>query len=195
MTVFLFPQAVLLDWSKNFRARGLLGKDVVQTLKESIERTEVQWTPPSAELFFFSYFHWLETLVQSLKCKVRDVHCHSGTAGYGRGSDGYGQRLCGHHDDLWFWWPAMWSRTHRWWVHLSGDDIRFVQIDQSKLLLVLPCKSNCLDNSQVLPTLILILRQYWGFLVKPLFPFLAPYWQTGIINDWQVDPRKPRNMD
>lgn len=33
-------KAVLLDWSKNFRARGLLGKDVVQTLKESIERTE-----------------------------------------------------------------------------------------------------------------------------------------------------------
>lgn len=41
MALFLSPQAVLLDWSKNFRARGLLGKDVVQTLKESIERKGV----------------------------------------------------------------------------------------------------------------------------------------------------------
>lgn len=42
MSVSLFPQAILLDWSKNFRARGLLGKDVVQTLRESIVRTGVR---------------------------------------------------------------------------------------------------------------------------------------------------------
>ncbi|XP_058486351.1 hexokinase HKDC1-like [Solea solea] len=32
-------QGLLLSWSKNVRARGVLGKDVVQTLREAIDRT------------------------------------------------------------------------------------------------------------------------------------------------------------
>lgn len=34
-------QALLLNWSKNYRAWGLLGKDVIQSLRQAIDRTGV----------------------------------------------------------------------------------------------------------------------------------------------------------
>lgn len=41
ITFFLSLQGFLLNWSKNYRVRGLQGKDVVQALRDAIDRTGV----------------------------------------------------------------------------------------------------------------------------------------------------------
>lgn len=104
-----FPQAVLLDWSKKFRARGLLGKDVVQTLREAIERTGVHLDTTECWAFLSCFPH---TFI--VNCEVAEMQ-----------SLRRSQSLWNCRVWTWKWW--LWSMTQLppWWpVVLMTSDVK-----------------------------------------------------------------------
>lgn len=46
----------MLNWTKNYQVRGLQNKDVVQTLREAIDRTGVGYTFPNTKLYINYYY-------------------------------------------------------------------------------------------------------------------------------------------